>query len=706
MLFRFLQLLCEGHNEDFQNYLRTQIGNNTTVNIIISTVDYLLRLQESVSDFYWYYSSKDQIDENGKQHFSSAIKMAKQVFNSLTEYIQGPCVGNQNTLAHSRLWDAVVGFWHVFAQLQCKLSKDSGNSLALLAALLDLQQDMIVMLLSMLEGNIVNGTIGRQLLDTLIEAQQDVQLIIKYFTMFLKLDEVVESEKFKDLDPDNKGILTKREFQRQLEGAKNYDPDEVEYVLKCVQTDENDRFDYKEFVDQFHSPAEEIGFNFVLLLTSLNEHMTADTRLDKFLNIGKEMLDYFENNLGRIEILGSSKRIERIYFNIQQSSLEQWEKPQIRDSKRQFIFDVIVSEGGDKGKMEEFVDFCEDTIFEMQLASSISVTCNTEGEKIVEEENEDEEDDISRFGFFVRCKFQMKNLMKLFIQMFTMKFLKKCYRLLKHVTMKDLTIFVFIIVWRSGKGILKCIWQLLHTLGQFLMTYLFSGSLVELAKETTISGFIEAIPEPTQDGIGSRFEDEPEDDDEEESATEIEMPIEMPIVASAFGIDIRADGTAAFAEYVDDRVLRHTGFGDQDFDEAARNLGMEYDEGAFGQQEEIRARKYEHRHGEEDEIDTSQTQLELRRLKEASTNANPWDTYANPCRRPKKYMSDAENTENISALRQKFVEFVTSFLAFFARNFYNFKSAALIISFLLNLILLSLRWEAKGWVSILVIHFD
>lgn len=32
---------------DFQNYLRTQTGNNTTVNIIISTVDYLLRVQVS-----------------------------------------------------------------------------------------------------------------------------------------------------------------------------------------------------------------------------------------------------------------------------------------------------------------------------------------------------------------------------------------------------------------------------------------------------------------------------------------------------------------------------------------------------------------------------------------------------------------------------------------------------------------------------------
>lgn len=33
---------------DFQNYLRTQTGNNTTVNIIISTVDYLLRVQVSL----------------------------------------------------------------------------------------------------------------------------------------------------------------------------------------------------------------------------------------------------------------------------------------------------------------------------------------------------------------------------------------------------------------------------------------------------------------------------------------------------------------------------------------------------------------------------------------------------------------------------------------------------------------------------------
>ena len=45
-------------------------------------------IQESISDFYWYYSGKDIIDEPGKRNFSKAMTVAKQVFNSLTEYIQ------------------------------------------------------------------------------------------------------------------------------------------------------------------------------------------------------------------------------------------------------------------------------------------------------------------------------------------------------------------------------------------------------------------------------------------------------------------------------------------------------------------------------------------------------------------------------------------------------------------------------------------
>lgn len=165
-----------------------------------SSLSTSLCLQESISDFYWYYSGKDIIDDPGKRNFSKAMTVAKQVFNSLTEYIQvgkqrmasttgvcglwwpwihnknrakvslsmwqmtlvvqtlllvkaegqakvlnclkmtkeficifiiyvafllhqGPCTGNQQSLAHSRLWDAVVGFLHVFAHMMMKLAQ-------------------------------------------------------------------------------------------------------------------------------------------------------------------------------------------------------------------------------------------------------------------------------------------------------------------------------------------------------------------------------------------------------------------------------------------------------------------------------------------------------------------------------------------------------------------------------------------------------
>ncbi len=49
---------------------------------------FIFSFQESISDFYWYYSGKDIIDDPGKRNFSKAMTVAKQVFNSLTEYIQ------------------------------------------------------------------------------------------------------------------------------------------------------------------------------------------------------------------------------------------------------------------------------------------------------------------------------------------------------------------------------------------------------------------------------------------------------------------------------------------------------------------------------------------------------------------------------------------------------------------------------------------
>ena len=63
-------------------------------------------------------------------------------------------------------------------------------------------------------------------------------------------------------------------------------------------------------------------------------------------------------------------QVERVYFEIDEANIEEWEKPQIRESKNAF-FHTCISEGEGE-RMEQFVDFCEDAIFEMQISTSLT----------------------------------------------------------------------------------------------------------------------------------------------------------------------------------------------------------------------------------------------------------------------------------------------------------------------------------------------
>lgn len=550
-LFRFLQLLCEGHNSDFQNYLRTQTGNNTTVNIIISTVDYLLRVQESISDFYWYYSGKDIIDEQGQRNFSKAIQVAKQVFNTLTEYIQGPCTGNQQSLAHSRLWDAVVGFLHVFAHMQMKLSQDS-SQIELLKELMDLQKDMVVMLLSMLEGNVVNGTIGKQMVDMLVESSNNVEMILKFFDMFLKLKDLTSSDTFKEYDPDGKGVISKRDFHKAMESHKHYTQSETEFLLSCAETDENETLDYEEFVKRFHEPAKDIGFNVAVLLTNLSEHMPNDTRLQTFLELAESVLNYFQPFLGRIEIMGSAKRIERVYFEISESSRTQWEKPQVKESKRQFIFDVV-NEGGEKEKMELFVNFCEDTIFEMQLAAQISESdLNERLANKEESEKERPEEQAPRMGFFSLLTIQSAlfalryNVLTL-VRMLSLKSLKKQMKRMKKMTVKDMVLAFFSSYWSVFVTLLHFVASVCRGFFRIVSSLLLGGSLVEGAKKIKVAELLANMPDPTQDEV--RGDEEEGERKPLESAlpsedlTDLkELTEESDLLSDIFGLDLKREG--------------------------------------------------------------------------------------------------------------------------------------------------------------------
>ncbi|XP_052768471.1 ryanodine receptor 2-like isoform X9 [Mya arenaria] len=462
-LFRFLQLLCEGHNLEFQNYLRTQAGNNTTVNIVISTVDYLLRLQESIMDFYWHYSGKDTIDAAGKDNFCRAIMVSKQVFASLTEYVQGPCSQNQLTLAHSRLWDAVGGFLYIFAHMQEKLSRDS-DQLELLREFMKLQKEMMIMLLSMLEGNVMNGPIGKQMVDTLVESSSNVEMILKFFDIFLKMKDLTTSEAFLEFDTNHDGYISAKEFRKAMEAQKMYSREEIEYIMMCVDANQDGKVDFNEFTDRFHNPAKDIGFTMAVLLTNLSEHMPNDPRLERFLEKARCVLDYFQPYLGRIEILGGANRIERVYFEIKQSHIDQWEKPQIKESKRSFLHSVV-NEGGDKEKLESFVNFCEDTIFEMQHATSISA----EEQRIAALRSGAGD---ARGGVLEPVKMGynfIRDGIGSFLSLFTMSNLRTSYRTFRRMTYWQLFVALLKLNFRLAFMILTVLFHIVWTLCRFIL---------------------------------------------------------------------------------------------------------------------------------------------------------------------------------------------------------------------------------------------
>ncbi|KAJ8780551.1 hypothetical protein J1605_011466 [Eschrichtius robustus] len=714
-LFRFLQLLCEGHNSaeklssagtdsdptlvfsDFQNFLRTQMGNTTTVNVIISTVDYLLRLQESISDFYWYYSGKDVIDESGKHNFSKALAVTKQIFNSLTEYIQGPCIGNQQSLAHSRLWDAVVGFLHVFANMQMKLSQDS-SQIELLKELLDLLQDMVVMLLSLLEGNVVNGTIGKQMVDTLVESSTNVEMILKFFDMFLKLKDLTSSDTFKEYDPDGKGIISKKEFQKAMEGQKQYTQSEIDFLLSCAEADENDMFNYVDFVDRFHEPAKDIGFNVAVLLTNLSEHMPNDSRLKCLLDPAESVLTYFEPYLGRIEIMGEAKKIERVYFEISESSRTQWEKPQVKESKRQFIFDVV-NEGGEQEKMELFVNFCEDTIFEMQLASQISESDSADRPEEEEEENEDssymlevegEEEDDKSFecasAFAMACASVKRNVAN-FLKRATLKNLKKQCRKVKKMTLKELVKVFFSFFWTLFVGLFHLLFAILGGIFQILWSTVFGGGLIEGAKNIRVTKILGDMPDPTQFGIhDDAMEAERAEVPEPGIATELVHFVkgergDAEIMSDLFGLQSKKEGGLKHGPEV--------GLGD-----LSEIIGKDEPptlESAVREKRKAQAAETKAAHEAEGKVESEKADMEDGEKENTAKEEEQAEAgWADVTKRKKRWCGQKiEKPEAFMASFFKGLEiYQTKLLHYLARNFYNLRFLALFVAFAINFILL------------------
>ncbi|KAG1681767.1 Ryanodine receptor [Nymphon striatum] len=678
-IFRFLQLLCEGHNLEFQNYLRTQAGNTTTVNVVICTVDYLLRLQESVMDFYWHYSSKDIIDPPGKENFGKAITVAKQVFNTLTEYLQGPCPLNQQALAHSRLWDAVTGFLFLFAHMQYKLAKHS-SQLDVLCELLELQKEMVIMMLSMLEGNIMNGTIGKQMLDTLVESASNVEMILKFFNMFLKLKDLTSSSTFHEADPTHSGFITPKEFKRAMEQQKSYNEEDISFLMVCAESNHDEKIDYIEFTERFHNNAKEIGFALAVLLTNLSEHITNDPRLSIFLETAGELLTYFEPYLGRIEIMGGGKRIERVYFEIKDTNLEQWGKPQIKESKRAFFYG-IVTEGGDKEKLEAFVNFCEDAIFEMQHASNLTMEEEKEVERHVATSaypGSEEEPPPSAFEPLKQGFSAVKKGILMFFSFLAPSNLKNQYHKLSEMTYLELLIAFCRLCFYSVMLFGWSTYFLIKTLIHFLML-LMVGQHGEKSTRVKDTNKMALVPLNGAAGMENIMLT-----DEELALIGSGAGTDMSNPLQAFGLNITRNEDDGEVKYTMLSPLPETqssteGSEETLSEEETSNTEEKTSVSPETQDSALEANNIDHQEKKKETIQEQTSIYDTDQKTEEKQQASTSVPHA--MKTNDKTISESSSSTDIGEYGRKIISFL-------ARNFYTMKYIALSLAFLINFFLL------------------
>ncbi|XP_028521961.2 inositol 1,4,5-trisphosphate receptor isoform X14 [Apis cerana] len=88
-ILRFLQLLCENHNRDLQNFLRNQ-NNKTNFNLVSETLMFLDCICGSTTGGLGLLGL--YINEHN-------VALINQTLETLTEYCQGPCHDNQNCIA-------------------------------------------------------------------------------------------------------------------------------------------------------------------------------------------------------------------------------------------------------------------------------------------------------------------------------------------------------------------------------------------------------------------------------------------------------------------------------------------------------------------------------------------------------------------------------------------------------------------------------
>ncbi|CAD5219928.1 unnamed protein product [Bursaphelenchus okinawaensis] len=286
-ILRFLQLLCENHNNVLQNFLRTQ-NTRPDYNLVGETLTFLDTICGSTK------GSLGVFGEIGEHNFS----LITQTLITLTEFCQGPCHENQNTLAmhESNGLDIIISL----VLNDIRPLADEHMDLTL-----EIKSNASKLLLAIMESRHDSENAERVLRNMFHTSGGPAQLI----KAIVQAYEMSNSNDFK---------VTKVKHQLMSQNnGKSSTP--VIPEISIHRADVKETPVVSPAVTSLIDP-KEVGHNVYILAHQLSRH---NEELAKLLDparapneIMRDALEFYKNHTAQIEIVRSDRKLERVVFPI------------------------------------------------------------------------------------------------------------------------------------------------------------------------------------------------------------------------------------------------------------------------------------------------------------------------------------------------------------------------------------------------------
>ncbi|CAF1295313.1 unnamed protein product [Adineta steineri] len=261
-ILRFLQLLCENHNPEFQNYLRLQDNNKTNYNLVCETLKFLDAIcgsQTGLLGLLGNYINEDNVE------------LINQALNTITEYCQGPCRDNQDAIVNHES----NGIDIIIAIVLNDITPLNQKNYDLV---LELKDNASKLLLAVMESR-DDSTNAERILRNIVPVSQLLDVGCEIYV---------------------------RGKQQEMEEKSGQEAENDEAVH---DEDANENSD---------NVAQTVGHNMYILAYQLARHNRELEILMKHRTLNDEALSYYHKHTAEIEIIRHDRSIEPIVFPVPQ----------------------------------------------------------------------------------------------------------------------------------------------------------------------------------------------------------------------------------------------------------------------------------------------------------------------------------------------------------------------------------------------------